>query len=78
MPVLSESPHEKDVLAGSSRLAELYPFKDASVASNEWKVTSFEKTPPVRHFLSVIDTVLQPHVIDLDVKLSCRFCKWTL
>jgi aminopeptidase 2 len=47
MPATSENPHGINVPAGAAKLVELYPFENPLSAQNEWKVTVFEKTPPV-------------------------------
>jgi aminopeptidase 2 len=50
MPAVSEVPHGKSVPVGVTKLTELYPFENEASAQNEWKVTTFEKTPPVRRY----------------------------
>jgi aminopeptidase 2 len=48
MPVASETPHGESLPTGAKNLARLFPYEDESAAKNEWKVTVFEKSPPVR------------------------------
>lgn len=48
MPVSSEAPFGENLPAGAEKLVGLFPYEDSSSAKNNWKVSVFEKTPPVR------------------------------
>lgn len=47
MPVSTEAPFGEHLPTGAKMLVGLFPYEDPSRAKNEWKVTTFEKTPLV-------------------------------
>lgn len=47
MPAASEGPYGEIIPTGPKMLVRLFPYADPSKAKNEWKITTFEKTPPV-------------------------------
>ncbi|KAF8311309.1 hypothetical protein DL93DRAFT_2229778 [Clavulina sp. PMI_390] len=54
MPATSEHPYNasgEGLPAGAKMLVSLYPHADPSKAANEWKVTTFEKSPPMSSYL---------------------------